>query len=118
MDLKYFDISAGETGVELTILDLDNNPSDIKIKVLSIHSSKGREAFLETIKKTAEENAPAKDTAPELLAGLTVGWKGLSEEGKELKFSKEEAIRVYEKYPLIARQVERFVENAKNFVKK
>ena len=117
MDLKNFDISAGETGVELTILDLDNKPTDIKIKVLSFHGKKGREVFLETLRKTNADGTLAKSQS-EILAGLTVGWKGISEGEKELKFSREEAVRVYETYPIIAGQVERFTEDAKNFLKK
>lgn len=114
MDLKNFDISAGETGVELTILDPDNKPTDIKIKVLSFHSRKGREVFMNTVK----ENKSAAQSTLEVMAGLTVGWSGISENGKELKFSPDEARRIYETYPLIANQVERFVENARNFLKK
>lgn len=114
MDLKHFDISAGETGVDVTILDFDNNPTDMKIKVLSMHSKKGREIFLNMLK----DGEVGKDRRSELLAKLTVGWKGLTEEGKEVKFSEKEALRIYDKYQIIASQVERFTENAKNFLKK
>lgn len=117
MDLKNFDISAGETGVELTILDLDNKPTDIKIKVLSFHGRKGREVLFETLKKTNADGTPAKSQS-EILAGLTVDWKGISEGEKEIKFSHKEAVRLYETYPIIANQVERFTEDAKNFLKK
>ena len=114
MDLKNCDISNGETGVELTILDLDNKPTDIKIKVLSFHGKKGREVFMNAVK----ENKGAKQSTLEVMVGLTVGWSGISENGKELKFSHNEAKRIYETYPLIANQVERFAENARNFLKK
>ncbi|MCD8212674.1 MAG: hypothetical protein LUC34_01225 [Campylobacter sp.] len=113
MDLKEFDISQGETGVELTILDLENNPTDIKIKVLSFHSKRGREVFINAVKAGDKAQNPSH-----ILAGLTLDWSGLSENGKEVKFSRDEAIRVYDKYPIIANQVERFVEDARNFLKK
>ena len=111
MDLSKFDISSGEKGLELTILDLDNNPTNIKIKLLSLHSKKGREAFLELAKKGQTSTA-------QMLAALTIGWQGVEREGKEIKFSREQAIKIYDEYPSIAAQVERFVENAKNFIKK
>ena len=85
--------------------------------MLSFHSRKGREVFLEALKKTNTDGTLAKSQS-EILAGLTVGWKGISEGDKELKFSREEAVRLYETYPIIANQVERFTEDAKNFLKK
>lgn len=116
MDLKHFDISAGENGVELIILDLDNKPTDIKIKLLSMHSKKGREALINSVKRQGGE--VSENTTADVLSELTLGWSGISEKGKELVFSKEEARRVYETYPIIANQVQRFIEDARNFLKK
>lgn len=111
MDLKNFDISNGEAGIELTILDLDNKPTDIKIKLLCLHCKKGRAALINLVKND-------KASTAHILAALTTGWSGLTEDGKELKFSPATAEKLYEDYPIIAAQVEKFVEDARNFLKK
>lgn len=111
MDLKNFDISNGEAGIELTILDLDNKPSDIKIKLLCLHGKKGRAALINSVKNEKADTAP-------ILAALTAGWSGIVQSGKELKFSPAAAEKLYEDYPIIAAQVEKFVEDARNFLKK
>lgn len=111
MDLKNFDISNGEAGIELTILDLNNNPTDIKIKLLCLHGKKGRAALINLVKND-------KASTAHILAALTTGWRGLVEDGKELKFSLEAAEKLYGDYPIIAAQVEKFIEDARNFLKK
>ena len=111
MDLKNFDISNGEAGIELTILDLDNKPTDIKIKLLCLHGKKGRAALINSVKNDKADTA-------HILAALTTGWSGLTEGGKELKFNPEAAEKLYGDYPIIAAQVEKFVEDARNFLKK
>ena len=53
----------------------------------------------------------AVDTAVQRL----IGWKNVAEDGKELKFSKEEAARVLQKYPFIRAQVMEQSDEVSNF---
>lgn len=54
----------------------------------------------------------------ELLAAVTIGWEGVEENGKKVKFTKEEAKRIYESVPVIAEQVDKFVGDRENFLPK
>lgn len=52
----------------------------------------------------------------EMLAAVTLGWEGLEEGGKPVKFSKEEAMRIYRDVPVIGEQVDKFVGERANFL--
>lgn len=56
-----------------------------------------------------------EDLSIESAVVRTIGWRGLSEGGKELVFSKEECARVYREHEWIRRQVMRESENILNF---
>ena len=49
---------------------------------------------------------------------LTIGWKNITRNGKEIVFSVEEAGKIYSEYPLIGNQVAEFILNEQNFLKK
>lgn len=51
------------------------------------------------------------------LVEAVIGWKGFEDDGKELKFSKENVRALFENSPSIARQVETFIHNRRNFIK-
>ena len=57
----------------------------------------------------------AEELAVDSAVQRLIGWKNLAEEGKELKFSKEEAARVLLKYPFIRNQVMEQSNEINNF---
>jgi len=109
MDLNSIDTSMGETGVDLIILGLDGKPTDATITLLSYYSNKARALMLEKVRK-----GESHDLSWELI----IGWKNIKENKKVIEFSPEEAKRLYDKYTFISRQIDDFVTNNFNFLKK
>ena len=112
MELNSIDISLAESGVEMTVLDADFNKTDATITLLGVLSNKARIVMMEAMR------AKKEDDGENLLAELTIGWKNITLDGKEIPFSKEKAKELYSKYPLLKRQVDTFVIDNKNFLKK
>ena len=109
MDLSTIDNHPMEKGVSLIIKDTEGNDTDIKITVISMKSNKAQKAFL------ANRN---EDTDIKIASLLTIGWENILMNGKEIKFSKDEAIKLYDNYPLIGNQVSAFILDEQNFLKK
>ncbi|MDD5724394.1 MAG: hypothetical protein PHY29_11760 [Syntrophales bacterium] len=53
----------------------------------------------------------------ELLAACTKSWSGVVIEGKEIEFSHENALMVYERFPWIKEQVDTAIGDRANFIK-
>ena len=53
----------------------------------------------------------------DLLASCTTGWTGVIVSGKEIEFSKDNAVMIYEGYPWIKEQVDIAVGDRANFIK-
>lgn len=52
-----------------------------------------------------------------LLAACTKGWNGVIVEGKEVPFSTDSAIAIYERFPWIKEQVDTAIGDRANFIK-
>ena len=102
MDLNTIDNSPKEKGVSLIIKD-----TDIEITVVSMKSNRAQKIFLAN-----------KEEVNDVTPLLTIGWKNITRNGKEIVFSVEEAGKLYADYPLIGNQVAEFILNEQNFLKK
>jgi len=120
MDLKKIDvIAAAEKGFEFTIKEPSGDETDIVIEVLGAHSRiyKQENAKIEAYKEQQWKRGkqPDQEILEEkhiaMFAACTKGWKGIEEDGKAVPFSKEEAVRIYAAYPVIANQVIEAVHN-------
>lgn len=109
MDLSTIDNHPMEKGVSLIIKDAEGNDTDIKITVISMKSNRAQKLFL------ANRD---KDTDMKISALLTIGWENILMNGKEVVFSIDEAIKLYDNYPLIGNQVAQFIVDEQNFLKK
>lgn len=140
MDISKIDIvGASNNGVEVDILNpVNNEPIGLKIRVVGAMSTNYKDdmvlmfAELEdlkakfelpetaTKKQKAEANIKAEKLDEELtakfLAKYTIGWEGMVEHGKKIKFSEEEAERIYRQYPLIRGQVQKGMTTVANFL--
>jgi hypothetical protein len=69
--------------------------------------------------KKVEELTPEEEEElfAEIAANRVISWKGLTENGKELVFSKEEAERLFMSYPFLIPQVLEASNNIFNFSK-
>jgi len=84
----------------------ENTDIEILIKGVYADSFRDESEKADTVEKTSE-----------LLAKYTISWKGIEENGKELKFSEKEANRIYLNFPIIRGQVLTAAMNVRNFIK-
>ena len=68
-------------------------------------------------KKTREIDLDQNESdAVELLAKCTKGWTGITENGKEVAFSYDNAVQLYTKYLWLREQIDRFMADRSNFL--
>ena len=112
-----------EKGAEVEIFDPASGEStEVFIHVLGPDSKAWRTAIKEQTKaaiarKSDGEEVSFEDCEAELLAAVTIGWRGISRNGDDLPFSKEDCITLYRSAPYILDQVNQFVGNRVNFTK-
>lgn len=141
MDISKLNIvKACNDGVDVEILNpLNNEPTGLKIRVIGAMSNNYRDdmvlllAEIEDFKEQNKlpENATKRqiaefqlkvekfddDLTAKFLAKYTIGWEGMEENGKEIKFSQDEAKRIYIEYNLIRNQIQKEMMNISNFIK-
>lgn len=141
MDISKLNIvKACNDGVDVEILNpLNNEPTGLKIRVIGAMSNNYRDdmvlllAEIEDFKEQNKlpENATKRQIAEfqlkvekfddeltaKFLAKYTIGWEGMEENGKEIKFSQDEAKRIYIEYNLIRNQIQKEMMNISNFIK-
>ena len=97
-----------ETGIMITLVGADSvewKTAMRSIRTRSLQNGK---------RKISDEEAESMPF--EMLAAVTLDWDGVEENGKPIKFSKEEALRIYKTVPVIAEQVDKFVGDRANFL--
>ena len=68
-------------------------------------------------KKTREIDLDQNESdAVDLLAKCTKGWSGITENGKEVAFSYDNAVQLYTKYLWLREQIDRFMADRSNFL--
>ena len=131
MDLKKHDtVAFSDEGATLTLMSPDGSgePTDIQIVCYGpdshVVTKLRREQSDRRLARARRPGGGKKVTAAELeaedcafLATATKGWSNMQENGKDLPFSYEEALRVYREYPWIMEQVNRFIADRANFTK-
>lgn len=123
MDISQFDTSTlAESGVEYVVLNpMDDRQTDITMTLAGTDSSFYRNAISAQARKSSDRKREkidleeAEQNTCEILAACTLGWSGLLEGGKELKYSKQNAIDLYKKHKWLRQQVDRFIGDRANF---
>ena len=106
----------GTIGEALVIM-LAGTDSEVYREALK---SRARQRLNQQKKKNRAEQTDfdeAERKGIELLAKCTMGWRNISEDGKELQFNVNNAITIYTKYPWIKEQVDVFMADRSNFLK-
>ena len=101
-------ITGEDLGITITLIGTDSKTfRDI---------SKSR-ATASLKKKTREIDLDQNESeAVDLLAKCTKGWTGISENGKEVVFSFDNAVQLYTKYLWLREQIDRFMADRSNFL--
>ena len=123
-DLATLDTAkVAEEGVELRVVH-PTTSEDLGISITLIGTdsktfrdiSKSR-ATASLKKKTREIDLDQNESdAVDLLAKCTKGWSGITENGKEVAFSYDNAVQLYTKYLWLREQIDRFMADRSNFL--
>jgi|DEB0MinimDraft_10_1074344.scaffolds.fasta_scaffold36480_2 hypothetical protein len=114
MDLKeLYTLESHEEGAEIQIKSpIDNELTDFFITVKGIDSKSYRNAIRKYHRSILDDKEGGEI---DLLVAITMDWKGLMDNGKEVKFSAEKAKELYTNAPSVASQIDQFVANRRNF---
>jgi len=121
---KLCTAEAHENGAELTILDpIDFTETDFVITLQGRDSKafrfKNKSNMSKALNRLQKGETPTDDELDELdvetLAECTTGWSGLFDGEREIKFTKEQAKKLYLAAPSVREQAERFVKDRENF---
>lgn len=124
MDLSQIDLSLADEGTKLELKDLNGKSFKDKafITLKGLDSAEGRASSLKLRQKIMEamkDNSKVdEDSGVELLVDLTIAWEGIKSNGVDLEFSKDNCFQIYKNYVVVREQVDKFVSDRKNFLKK
>ena len=119
-----------DNGAECNILDpVSDEPTDFFIKICGADSKVWRkEKKMQTRKLLSVRSQSTDEDFDYEVAGIdfeamdivalvnaTIDWRGLVNNGKEVKYSKEMAHELYDNAPSIVRQLIEFLGNGENF---
>lgn len=136
MDLtnSNFDLTASaDVPQKLTLLDprtgediLSKDGTPVTITILgrdsTIAKKEGKRRSQEMINKSLRSSGKklsvdeAQEGAISLLAKLTIGWEGLTDNGVSYDFSYDNAVALYSKFVWIREQVDEFITDRQNFM--
>ena len=135
MDLsELMTADAHEEGAEVNIISpVTGKASDVFIKVLGPDSKAYRVESKRNLSKAVAEYRKLKGDSKDLdfdvmsdqeiegeinkLVAVTVGWRGISDKGEPVVFSKEMCEKLYRSAPHIVIQVNNFLADYTNFTK-
>lgn len=108
-----------DKGAEVQIRNpITGDLTDCYINVIGVDSKKFRSLQKErrrAVLDAIREDTKLEDDEFQLLVDSTLGWRGFTHKGKELKFDKENLLALYTNSPKIAEQVDKFMADRKNF---
>jgi hypothetical protein len=130
IDLGSLDTcEASEMGAVLEVMHpTDNTPLGIKITLAGADSDVYRKTVNKSVNKRVQRMKPGQSlpfTAEEqeenglaLLAACTLAWDGVVVDGEALPCSKENAKELYRRFPWLREQVDMFIGDRSNFLRK
>ena len=122
--MNILDICTKDTADCVIVHPVTGEETDIVITVYGMDSRKFRTISKEIARRRAKDREEGKEVNEiqedsEMLAELTVGWKNVEMgDGKEMEFSRENAVKLYFLCAPIRDQVNRFIARVGNFLAK
>jgi len=116
MDIKsLYTVEDHEEGAEIRIVSpIDGELTDFYIRIQGIDSKAYRSAVRAYHRKLLANEDGGES---ELLAAVTISWRGLEDNKKPIEFTRKAALELYENSPNIASQLDRFLSDRSNFMK-
>lgn len=106
-------------GAEVQIISpKTGEPTDFYITVMGPDTKEFRRAKSAAIRQSIKDDGDNyEESALDVILSVTIGWRGLTREGKSVDFTKEDCKRLYENSPFVLDQVDLFLADRKNFTK-
>ena len=118
---NIFTADAHEEGAWINILDINMEPTPIRIHVVGKDSKRFQQIEDDAQRRYIESKGEDIVSVEERLAAMTNKWEHVPdptiEEWTDMEFSKENAKLFYEKAPVIREQVNRGINKHANFMK-
>jgi len=113
---QLYTLEVHEKGAEMQVCNEFGEKLDMFLILKGLDSKAWRGLMSQASLKKLE-GADEIEVIAESLSKITVGWRGFTSKGKELKFSKEKAKQLYMNAPYLQGQVDKFITDRKNFTK-
>jgi hypothetical protein len=110
---------ASEEGRDMVIIGPDGQATDATLKLVGQDSREYSRVLFELRRKSADIEFSVEKFEAETIAlveACTIGWSGLTDGGKDLKFSKDAIRKLYESAPYIVIQAYGFIRDRSNFL--
>jgi hypothetical protein len=124
MDIKDLDTrSKAEAGAEMQVFNpLTGKMSDFHITIKGIDSDEYRSQSANLreqlmTSKMLKQDFDREACEIETFVAITIGWRGLEDGGKEVKFTEKRCRQLYKSAPYVRDQLDRFIANRANFTK-
>jgi hypothetical protein len=129
-DLTNLDtVDAAEKGAVMEVLHpTDNVPIGMTITLVGVDSDVYRKTVNKSIDKRLQRMRPGQsfpfsaeeqeENGLNLLASCTLAWEGVVVDGEELPCTKENAKALYRRFPWLKEQVDMFIGDRSNFLRR
>jgi hypothetical protein len=107
-------VTRAEEGVEFEVIHPRIGATGVFLRMLGSDSRQYRSALKEVSKKLTPETTQA-ELETELSIRCTLGWRGIEENGEELRFNEANLRRVYTSAPIVREQSIAFMRDRGNF---
>lgn len=116
MDIEeLYTAEAHQTGAEMQLKDQTGKDIDCFITVAGMDSKLWRRSFSKHKSKLL--SGKDNDSDCEMMADVTISWRGFQSGGADVEFSRDNVKALYINAPYIMSQVDLFVANRVNFTK-
>lgn len=112
-----FTTPAHEAGAEMRVRDMLGNETDCYLLLVGMDSKAWQNASIKHRRSLIEPDADLYELKIQFMTDATIGWRGFTDQGNELEFSKEKAEQLYRSAPYIVEQADQFIGNRANFMK-
>lgn len=103
-----------EKGAAMQVKDEFGNLLDMFLIIAGPDSKAWRQAVSKN-KFNLASDEDTNDVKIELMVEITLGWKGFTQKGKALEFSKDKVRNLYKQAPYLLTQIDEFFANRANF---
>lgn len=121
MDISSYQVADEPRPLKI-LHPITNEETDITVFCISPDHSDYKGRAVEAVREGLD---PAKkvdvsdvvDRKPEIIAAMVTGWEGIQVNGKAMKYTKANAVKLMKEYPWIQSQIDRFCGQRANFFK-